>query len=213
MFSAPKKQEINSETIKLLLGIIALFLANAVNFFASQPLTSISASYHEDGTSRNLFVGLLFAIAAFLLAYNGRSRREMFWSKIAAMSAFGIALIPSRVQGDTSFMPNFHYIFALIMFIVLVIFCFHFSNRAKAKGHAEAMRRSTLYLICASVIIIAIAIMVIDYFSDDSITSVIPRITYICEKAGLIAFGISWLIAAKVLPWLSDKEERHNPFQ
>src|SRR4029453_11107877 len=70
MFSAPKQQEINHITIKLVVGIIALSLASLTSFFANSSITSISASYYEGGWSQSIFVGFLFAIAAFLLAYN-----------------------------------------------------------------------------------------------------------------------------------------------
>ena len=37
---------------------------------------------------------LLFAIAAFLLAYNGFSRADMVLSKLASVAALGVAMFP-----------------------------------------------------------------------------------------------------------------------
>jgi len=89
MVSSPKKKEIDERTIKLLVGLIALSLATLTNWFAKDPLTSISTSYYEGGWSQSIFVGFLFAISAFLLAYNGESKREMVLSKVAAVAALG----------------------------------------------------------------------------------------------------------------------------
>ena len=77
----PTKEEIDHRTLKLLVGLIALTLGNLTSFFADSKITSISASYYEGGWSQSILVGFLFAIAAFLLAYNGQSRSEMLMSK------------------------------------------------------------------------------------------------------------------------------------
>ena len=94
VLSAPKRPEIDQHTMKLIVGVIAMSLAFLTNFFASSNIASISAAYHEGGWSQNFFVGFLFAISAFLLAYNGESRSEMILSKVAAVAALGVALFP-----------------------------------------------------------------------------------------------------------------------
>ena len=77
MFSAPKQEEINHLTIKFVIGLIALSLAPLTSFFAKSSITSISASYYEGGWSQSILTGFLFAIAAFLLAYNGFSGQKL----------------------------------------------------------------------------------------------------------------------------------------
>lgn len=42
-----------------------------------------------------------FAIAAFLLAYNGYSKREMVLSKLAAIAALGVAMFPCQCGDRT----------------------------------------------------------------------------------------------------------------
>src|SRR5437762_11920616 len=112
MFSAPKQEEINHLTIKLVVGLIALSLAPLTSFFAKSALTSISASYYEGGWSQSIFIGFLFAIAAFLLAYNGRSRSEMVLSKIASVAGLCVALFPCACDGHVVLVPYIHYIAA-----------------------------------------------------------------------------------------------------
>src|SRR5438067_5754683 len=106
MFSAPKQEEINHLTIKLVVGLIALSLAPLTSFFAKSSITSISASYYEGGWSQSIFIGFLFAIAAFLLAYNGFSRPDMVLSKVASVAALGVAMFPCECANLIELAPH-----------------------------------------------------------------------------------------------------------
>lgn len=57
-------------TIRGLIGLIAMLFPWVVIFRAGKITDSISWSYHTD--ARDLFVGLLFVIGAFLISYKGR---------------------------------------------------------------------------------------------------------------------------------------------
>ena len=59
-------------TLRLIVGFIAFALPCIVISITATITSSISASYYTN--ARDVFVGLLFVIGAFLLAYNGRSR-------------------------------------------------------------------------------------------------------------------------------------------
>ena len=72
MLSNPDQTEINHRTIKLLVGALAITLASLVSFLSEVPLTSISESYYQEPWPRNIFVGFLFAIAAFMFAITAR---------------------------------------------------------------------------------------------------------------------------------------------
>ena len=97
MLPTPRRPEIDHRTIKLIVGGIALSLASLTNLFAESPLESISASYYQTGWSNSIFIGFLFAIAAFLFAYNGLTRKEMVLSKSAGTAGLGVALWDGRL--------------------------------------------------------------------------------------------------------------------
>lgn len=93
-------------SIRTLIGVIALTIpiVCVLLFIVDQGTellipTSISVTYHLG--ARNLFVGLLFVVAAFLLAYNGHQRRDEKWpwesilAKLAAAFATVVALFPT----------------------------------------------------------------------------------------------------------------------
>src|SRR5467141_2031420 len=122
MLPNPTKPEIDHRTLKLLVGLIALSLANLTSFFADSKITSISESYYEGGWSQSIFIGFLFAIAAFLLAYNGYSRPDMVLSKLASVAAFGVAMFPCECDSHIELVPHVHGISAVTMFLILVYF-------------------------------------------------------------------------------------------
>ena len=208
MFSKPKRIEIDHHTIKLIIGVIAISLATLTSFFSETPIQSISASYHENGWPRNIFVGFLFAISTCLLAYNGRSLTELVLSKIAAVAAIGVAMFPCKCVNHPEIIPHVHGVSAAAMFVILAIFCYMFFLRAYNKGHFQAMLRATIYALCGIIIVASILIIAIDHLSGGYISSKISRLTFFGEAAGLIAFGIAWLSASRILPLITNREER-----
>src|SRR5262245_38328778 len=213
MFSAPKRPEIDHRTMKLIVGVVAVSLAGLTSFFAKAPLASISASYYEEGWSQSIFIGCLVAIAAFLLAYNGRSPSEMVLSKIASVAGLCVALFPCACDGHVVLVPYIHNIAAAIMFLVLTDFCYEFYRRAKRKGHTEAERRAVLYAACGVAIVLSIAVLAYNGLARGALQAQVPRLTFYGEAIGLIAFGISWLVASKVLPVLASAGERFSPLR
>lgn len=208
MYSKPKRIEIDHHTIKLIMGIIAISLAALTSFFSDTPIQSISASYHEGGWARDIFVGFLFTICALMLAYNGRSTYEMVCSKIAAMAALAVALFPCKCGDHEEIIVNAHGIAAFIMFSVLVIFCYLFFRRASSKGHPQARVRAIIYAICGVTIVATMLILLIDHIIDGRISLKITRLTYYCEAAALVAYGVAWLVASRIIPIITHSDER-----
>jgi hypothetical protein len=212
MFSAPKREEIDHLTIKFVVGLIAVSLAPLTDLFAKSRITSISASYYEGGWSQTIFIGFLFAIAAFLAAYNGFSRTDMLMSKFAAAAALGVALFPCECDNHIEVVPYVHYICAATMFLILVYFCYSFYRTARSKGHKEANRRACIYVICGIGIILSILTIAFDKLSGGILSSNVPRLIFYGEATGLVAFGVSWFTASRVLPGLTRRDERFSPF-
>jgi hypothetical protein len=211
MFSAPTRPEIDHRTIKLTVGVIAVSLASLTNFFAQSPLTSVSASYWEGGWSQSIFIGFLFAIATFLFAYNGYTGSEMMLSKVAAMAALGVPLFPCACDGHPNLVPYVHWTSAAVMFVTLAYFCYGFYNRARNKGHLEGKVRALIYALCGITILLAILTIVLhERFGLGTGT---PRFTFFGEATALVAFGVSWLTASRVLPLLTRGDERFSPFR
>lgn len=212
MLPTPQREEIDHRTIKLLIGLIALTLATFTSYFAGGTITSISAAYYEGGWAQSILVGFLFAIAAFLLAYNGLSTREMVLSKVAAVAALGVALFPCKCGNREQIIPYVHAVSATIMFLVLAYFCYVFYRRALVKGYPQATARACIYAACGIVIVIAVVVATFDALSGGMLSAKVPRLVFYGERAALMAFGVSWLTASRVLPMLTREDERFSPF-
>ncbi len=215
MLGKPERQEINEHTGKLIVGVIAILLASVTDLLAGGGLESISESYHKDGLSRDVFVGSLLAISAFLAAYNGHSKPQMILSKVAAIAAIGIAFVPCLCPGSDDPRSSWiHGFSAAVMFLVLAFFCRTFYDRAKAKikEHPKAKLRSRIYALCGYAIVISILILGIDGLFDNFIKNVVPNLTFIFEAVGLGAFGIAWLTASRIFFGITDPGERIRPF-
>lgn len=213
MLPSPKRKEIDEHTGKLIVGLIAIFLASFTSFLSGDvAINSISQSYHVGGWARDIFVGSLFAITAFLLSYNGNSKAQMVSSKIAALAAMGVAMFPCECEIYEEIIPNVHDISAAVMFLVLAFFCYTFYCRARDKSHPQAKIRAYIYVACGLTIVASILILAFDHLSGDLISSSIIRLTFYGERAGLVAFGIAWLTASRALPLITTKEERLLPF-
>lgn len=197
--------------LRLLVGIIALLIPFVVWWISKVELTSISASYYTD--SRDAFVGMLFVVGAFLWAYNGHSQKQEIASKIAAVSAVGVALCPTTCANCiASATGTLHYVFAAVLFIILTVFCFVFFQKdIKGKG-GEKGRRSNIYFACGSLMVVAMLILGAQVVVDFEQTFGWTRVTFWAEALALCAFGVAWIVAGKFLPGLATEEERLGLF-
>lgn len=213
MLSAPARPEIDHRTIKLVVGVIALALPFVTWAFAGHPITSISASYYEAGPSQSFFIGFLFAIASFLLGYNGRSQGEMISSKVASAAAIGIVLFPCDCDGRPGRTAWVHFTSAAAMFLILIYFCCAFYGRARDKRHTQALRRARIYALCAFAMSASIAAIAGDALFRGALSARFPTLTFWAELIALVAFGVSWLLASHFIPVLLGPGERFSPFR
>lgn len=213
----PRHPEINQRTMKLIVGLIAIAIASVTSYVSAldAPLKSISESYFAGDWSRNLFVGFLFAIAAFLLSYNGDTGSQKILSRVAALAALGVAMFPCQCGGREEILPYVHYASAGVMFMILAFFCIEFYRHAKAKGHLEANRRAWIYLLCFWVMVASMAVLLINgiWGKDLGWERALPRLVFYGEATALTAFGFCWLVASRVWPGLTRLDERHHLFQ
>ena len=203
------RPEIDNHTMKLIVGVIALSLPLLTSTLSINPLDSISAAYWDKGGwPRNIFVGFLFAIGAFLLSYNGHSGKEMVLSKVAAFASIGVAMFPCECNGQAEIIPFVHYASAAVMFGILAIFCYFFLQHARSKAWMQARIRAVIYAVSGLIIVIAMALMAADYLTENALRQHINRFTFYAEAAVLVAFGVAWLTASRIVPVITRTDER-----
>lgn len=210
MAPPPRHHQIDHRTIKLIVGLIAISLASLTSAFATTTLTSISAAYYDGGWSQAIFIGFLFAISAFTLAYNGYTRAEMVLTKVAAIAALGIAMFPCKCADHDEIIKGVHGGSAIVMFLILAYLCWGFYRRARDKGHRQARVRSWIYAACGVAMLLAIGALAVETFTQGGLSKHVPRFVFYGEAAALVAFGLSWLTASRTLPVLTRQDERYS---
>ncbi len=186
---------------------LLLILAGEIGDARIEP--SFSDFFHT--VSRDIFVGVMFAMGIFLLTYEGYDRQpgeslsDNWLSSIAGIAAFGVALFPNESPtGQVATLsqkllgvggsPTFHYAFALLFFYCMAHFClFKF-----AKTTDPARRR--IYRACGWTIAAScVALFVASYLKIEgppgvSTFVVDHRLVFWIEAVGVWAFALSWLV-------------------
>lgn len=188
--------------LRLTVGVIAFLLPIVVTIVASRSLESISASYYTD--ARDIFVGMLFIVAALLFAYNGHTLLQACVSKIAAIAAALTALFPiscsTCLTTPTSIV---HYSSAAILFSILTWFCLGpFRTNTRGKGGKRGLR-SRIYLVCGLTMVGSMLCIVL------LPKEILERFNLVfwAESIALSAFGVAWVVAGKYLRFLVDEEQ------
>lgn len=198
--------------LRLLMGLTAFCIPIIVLLWSRQWLTSISASYHTD--AQDIFVGLLFVVGSFLLAYNGHSICESIASRVAALAAFLVALFPTYCDTcSPGFESNIHYIAAAALFLILAYFCFlPFRRDIKGAG-GKKRRRSRIYLACGWTMIICIAAIAVAKWTLEPDVVRDWRVVLAGEWVALWAFAVAWITSGKALTFIADENERYHPLR
>ncbi|NIJ21658.1 hypothetical protein FHS95_003361 [Sphingomonas naasensis] len=171
---------------------------------AVQP--SLSAYYHFSaahpsepcaGTMRDVFVGMLFAIGAFLFFYRGHSVQEDAALNVAGISAVLVALLPMDWPPDSkapaTLSAHIHSTSAIIFFVMIAYVCIF-----RAQDTLCLMRSSRRRRIFRRVYLV----MGIAMFATPAAVSALDIVapgrngysTLIIEVAGVFVFAAFWLI-------------------
>ena len=176
--------------------------------------SSISAYYHTN--MRNIFVGILCAIALFLFSYKGYDKRDAIAGRLACLFALGVAFCPTSVSGpfsicipepiDNGVISTIHFVSAALFFIVLSYFSICLFTIKKEQPTERKLLRNKFYrtfgygmLLCL-VLIALYAFCLKDKCPDLQECDPI----FWLETLALWLFGISWLIKGETI--LTDPE-------
>ena len=194
------------KALRLLMGLIAIALAPIVSIISSMSLSSVSASYYTG--ARDVFIGMLFVVSAFLWAYNGHTVKEALASKGASIAAILVALFPTYCPTCESNPTSIiHGAAATILFAILAYFCFG-PFRQNTKGHhGKKGRRSKIYFACGSVMVGCMLLGLIAKFALTKETMDAWSIIYWVELIALSAFGVAWIVAGKYFRIFVDEDE------
>lgn len=162
-------------------------------------LESISAYYGSD--MRNVLVGFLFAVGAFLLCYQGYDWRDNLAGNLACVFLLGVALFP--ITSEANWVHVVHLTSAGALFSTFAVFSLYLF-RLSRKGvppSPEKRKRNLVYLISGLVIVACILAIGISKLFFDEVAGWEP--VFWLESLALCAFGVSWLLKGE--RFLRDK--------
>jgi hypothetical protein len=156
--------------------------------------SSISSYYHTG--MRDLFVGVLCAVALFLFSYTGYDKKDNIAGDLAAIFAIGVAFFPT--SGGLA--GTIHLISAALFFLLLAFYSLFLFTKGHPNPTPQKIKRNRLYRICGYVILGAMLIMLL-YTLLPALNHALTRLkpVFWLETIALWAFGISWLTKGAVL--------------
>ncbi|OWU86020.1 hypothetical protein ATO6_03895 [Oceanicola sp. 22II-s10i] len=203
------------------LGIALPFLLLAAGLVEdARILPSMSDYYHS--LQRDIFVGCLFAIGMFLIAYKGHGPEgaervsDDFVTSLAGFAALAVALFPNESQtGDIITVTQAavglkvavgaHYLAAQVFLFSLAYMCLVKFARTASPARRRIYRACGVAIIGAGLLATLSAYLrarggeAAQAFVQDN------AIVFWCEAGGVWAFGIAWLTKGRAELLLSRK--------
>lgn len=177
-------------------------------------LGNLSTYYHT--SMRNLFVGILCAIALFLFAYKGYNRIDSIAGNIACVFALLVAFFPTStteplspcISGpyENSISSSIHFFSAGGFFLVMAFFSIFLFTKKEPNTTRMKLKRNRIYRLCGYIILGSIFLMTVYYALDKY--NYLPGLKKFdpilwLETLALWAFGVSWLVKGNTI--LADK--------
>ena len=207
-------------TLRKAIGLLGLALPFVLSFGAflifRQQLQGSISHYYWTGM-RDVFVGMLFAIAFFLLSYRGYARADRIAGILACVFAVGVAVFPT-VQGAEAvtgpsvgtarIVGTVHFIFAAAFFATLIYFSLVLFTKTRERGRPTKQKliRNGIYRGCAYVmaacILLTFVYFLLPLTQQIALAAYSP--IYWLESIAIIAFGVSWLVKGEAI--LKDEE-------
>jgi hypothetical protein len=157
-------------------------------------LPSISDYYSL--RTRDVLVGVLFAIAWFLYTYRGYDDRDDVAGNLACVFALGVALFPNS---GTRLDRVVHFVSAASLFLVLAYFSLFLFTRTGGSPTPRKKIRNTIYRTCGITILVCIVLIALYMWTlaDSPVARFVP--VFWLETFALWAFGFAWFVKGETL--------------
>ncbi len=158
---------------------------------------SISDYYATE--MRDVFVGVLFAIAWFLFSYRGYERKDDIAGDVACVLAMAVALFPT--SSAIPAVRAVHSASAALLFSVFAYFSLALFTKSAAgvPPTPEKKKRNRVYRACGYVMIACIVLVAVyaAFLQGTAVSRLRP--VFWLETFALWAFGISWVTKGEML--------------
>lgn len=204
---------ITYKTLRRSIGFIGILfpavLIIGARFFGRCYTVQDSISEYYYTIMGDSFVGILCAIAFFLIVYQGYDSHDNFATNLGGLFAVGIALFPTTHAANPTcafISPSLpvgvdvlHYISAALFFATLAYVSFFLFTKSKEDITEMKAKRNSVYKTVGVIIVVCIlAIFLLHQIGSLSAIATKYKLVFILEWVALIAFGISWCLKGEV---------------
>jgi hypothetical protein len=223
------RPDISSQNIRLRapIGIIAIALPFVLRigilFRGGGVPYSLSGYYYS--SLRNVLVVPLCILGFLLILYKGYNNLDRYVTTIAGIGFFGVALFPTNAF--QSRVPSWIYAVHTLSFtctiIALAIMALLFTRTEPSDGQLNDIRqlllalvfkysgyytprkktRNQIYSTCAWLMLVSLILAYWSNFWSPSIRDITQWLFWL-DAIAMTAFGTSWLVKSKSLPFLKD---------
>jgi drug/metabolite transporter (DMT)-like permease len=211
--SSPQPEVISYRALRRAIGILGILLPLLVTGVAwafgdtgCQP--SISAYFHT--TAREVFVGVLAVVGAFLISYKGFDSADSRASNVAGVAAIAVAAFPCQsllagprlgiFQLPQAWSNRVHVLAAAVLFVTLAgISAFLFTRSAPNAMTRQKKSRNVVYRTCAVIMALALLEIAASALFMTQAKQDLYRTTFLGETVALLAFGVSWLVKGETI--------------
>ena len=163
-----------------------LMLGNYLYFGGEVVLPTISQYYHSP--MRDVFVGGLITMAAFMFFYCGYGKTDRIFGILAGSLTLGVVFFPTSASA-TSGEGQFHGFFAISLFVVLaVISIFDFPRKRPGMKKGTTDKLQVIF----GLVMLGCVTATCMYYALRGFVKAEGYFVFITESIALIAFGISW---------------------
>lgn len=221
--SSTTPQLIDANKIIMGIGFIAILfplvvalptLHPAHNCHENDILHSISAYYHT--SSRNLFVGMISALAFCFFSYKGYGNMDSRLANFAACCALGVAFIPTTIYPgeadclipDGSDLREYiHVTCAALLLLSLAFFSIKIFTHREINDEPLAPRKLFLYRFYGYTIIASLicCVVYLVFLSKNYPSLAQYHPIFWLESICLASFGCSWLLKSELFDRNTDK--------
>jgi hypothetical protein len=193
-------------SLRIGLALLALAFPILVVLLAGRTLDSISAYYYlaDRGAGffgfapRDVFVGVLCAVGAFLWLYKGYRTRENVALNFAGLAAAAIALFPTDLGEAGTFVGTVHQVAAVSFFLAIAFVCL-FEARTTLRLIEDAavrrMYRMAYRLLGAAMVLLPAAVVLIHNVGglEASYTGA-GGVVFWLELVAIYVFALFWIV-------------------
>jgi hypothetical protein len=210
------QKHISATYLTLRIGIAVLAIALPFVLWigghlrAALPLQeSMSAYYHSGGgVMRDEFVGILFAVGAFLYLYKGFTTLENYALNFAGVFVVGVALVPMEWDcGDSCSRLSVHGTFAVLFFLCISYVCIFrasdtlglMPDQTNVKHYKNAYKLLGLGMIASPAIAVLLTLILQPHSEARSTI-------FFVEAVGVLIFASYWILKSREIA-LSNSEQ------